>query len=102
MNEYLSGRKTLNLGHRHTQFKGAALNKANNQQITNVDIKFISADGTFEIRTDENGKYRERLNPDTYNIIVTHPDFDPFTIDGVKIQAGELKVENFEMVPKVN
>ncbi len=98
--EYKEARKTLDLGHRHTQFKGAAVNKSTNQEIMNVDIRFISADGTFEIKTDQNGKYRERLNPEVYNITVTHPDFEPYTIDGVKIQPGEIKVENFEMIPK--
>jgi len=45
------------------------------------------------------GKYREVLYPDVKVIIAAHPDFEPFVIEGVKIQAGEIKVVNFVMMP---
>ncbi len=98
--EYKLARRIINLGHRHTQFKGEAVNKLTNQQISNAEIKFINADKTVETLTDQNGKYREHLNPDIYNIIVTHPSYEPFMIEGIKIHPGEIKVGNFELVPK--
>jgi hypothetical protein len=99
--EYKKNRLIINLGHKFTQFKGFTLNKETQSSLSNVELEFKNAERSVKIKSDNDGKYREVLNPDVYDIIATHPDFEPFIIEGVKIQAGEIKVENFEMVPKV-
>ncbi len=100
--EYKKSRKIMNLGHRHTQFKGITISKETQQHLSNVQIEFRNQSGSFTIKTDQNGKYREVLSPDIYDMIVTHPDFRPFIIEGIKILPGEIKVENIEMIPISN
>ena len=99
--EYKKNRLIINLGHKFTQFKGFTLNKETQTNLSNVELEFKNAERSIKIKSDNDGKYREVINPDIYDIIVSHPDFESFTIEGVKIQAGEIKVENFELVPKV-
>jgi hypothetical protein len=98
--EYKKNRVIINLGHKYTQFKGITTNKETQKLLSNVELEFKNAERSIKIKSDNEGKYREVLNPDVYDIIVTHPDYEPFVINGVKIQAGEIKVENFEMIPK--
>lgn len=98
--KYKSNRIIIDLGHKFTQFKGVSINKETQGMLSNVELEFKNAKRSVKISTDNDGKYREILNPDIYDIIATHPDFEPFMINGVEIQAGEIKVENFEMVPK--
>jgi hypothetical protein len=98
---YRKNRKILNLGHHFTTFKGEAKNKKNGVVLSNVELEFLNSKGeTFTISTDATGKYRERLDPDTYKITAIHPDMQPFIIEGVQIQPGEIKIENIEMLPK--
>ena len=99
--EYKKNRLIINLGHKFTQFKGFTLNKETQTNLSNVELEFKNAERSIKIKSDNDGKYREVINPDIYDIIVSHPDFESFTIEGVKIQAGEIKVENFDLVPKV-
>jgi hypothetical protein len=99
--EYKKNRLIIDLGHKFTQFKGLTLNKETQKLLSNVELEFRNSERSVKIKSDNDGKYREVLNPDVYDIIVTHKDFEPFVIEGVKIQAGEIKVENFELVPKV-
>lgn len=99
---YRVNRKILDLGHKFTTFKGEAKIKDSEIVLTNVQLEFLNSKGEiFTNSTDENGKYRERINPDTYKITAIHPQMQPFVIDGVKILPGELKVENLEMSPKI-
>lgn len=98
--EYKRNREIIDLGHKYTQFKGVSVNNETEMPLSNVELEFINKERCIKIKTDNEGKYREVLNPDVYNIIATHPDFESFVIEGVKIQAGEIKVENFVMVPK--
>lgn len=97
--EYRKNREILNLGHRYTQFKGLTVNKATGLELTEVEIEIISKDGELKLKSNDDGKYRVRLDPDTYTLRATHPNFEPFIIENVKIQAGEIKVENFVMRP---
>lgn len=65
-------------------------------------MEFRNENGeVFKIKIDINGKYRERVHPDIYSIYVTHPNFQPFLIEGQKILPGEMRVENFELTPIV-
>lgn len=98
--EYKNNRIIIDLGHRYTQFKGEAMDKTTHEKVAFTEIEFVSAERRVTVKADENGKYRERLHPDIYDIIAKHPNYEPFVINGVKIQAGEIKVENFELVPK--
>jgi hypothetical protein len=98
--EYRNNRIIIDLGHRFTQFKGKAIDKITHEKVAFTEIEFISADRRLTVKADESGNYRERLNPDIYDIIARHPNYEPFVINGVKIQAGEIKVENFELIPK--
>lgn len=99
--EYKKNRSIINLGHKYTQFKGVAVNKETKDNLSNVTLEFKNSERTIIIKTDNDGKYREVLHPDVYDIIATHPNYEPFVINGVEIQAGEIKVENFELVPRV-
>ncbi len=98
--EYKKNRLIIDLGHKFTQFKGFTLNKETQANLSNVELEFKNAERSIKIKSDNDGKYREVINPDIYDIIVSHPDFESFTIEGVEIHAGEIKVENFELVPK--
>ena len=100
--EYKKNRMIINLGHKFTQFKGVSVNKETDMPLSGVELEFKNVERSVKIKTDNEGRYREVLNPDIYDIIATHPDFEPFVIEGVKIQAGEIKVENFVMVPRTN
>ena len=98
--EYFNARRVQNLGHRYTQFKGVAVSGLTKDEIRNVEIQFRTKTETFVSSTDDQGKYNERLTPDVYDIIVTHPQYESFIIEGMPIQAGEIIVENFELKPK--
>jgi hypothetical protein len=101
VDKYRNDREIIDLGHTFTQFKGVAVNKITKVELSNVQIDLIGNDGELIVKTDASGKYRQRLHPDTYTIKVTHPEFEAFEIDNVKIHPGEIKVENFELVPKI-
>lgn len=100
--EYKKSRRIINLGHRHTQFKGIAISKETQQHLSNVQIEFRNHTGSVKVSSDQTGKYREVLSPDVYDMIATHPDFQPFIIEGIKILPGEIKIENIEMIPLSN
>jgi hypothetical protein len=100
--QYKQNRIIIDLGHRHTQFKGITVNKETQMNLSEVEIEFRNSERSIKIKTDENGKYREQIHPDVYDLIATHPNFEPFTIEGVKIMPGEIKIENFELVPLTN
>lgn len=100
VNLYRSNREIINLGHTYTQFKGTAVNKETGIELSHAQIDLISKDGELVTETDNNGKYRQKLNPDTYTIRVTHPEYELLEMKDVKIQPGEIKVENFELMPK--
>lgn len=99
--KFKSARSIIDLGHKFTQFKGTTVNKKTGLELSDVQIEVIGKDGELIVNSDLEGKYRLRLDPDIYALRATHPNFEPFEIDAVKIQPGEIKVENFEMVPKV-
>lgn len=101
VNRYRANREIIDLGHKYTQFKGMAVNKETGIELSHAQIDLISKDGELITQTDNEGKYRQRLNPDTYTIRVTHPAYELLEMKDVKIQPGEIKVENFELVPKV-
>lgn len=99
--QYRENRRVLDLGHRYTTFKGAAKIKDSDVILSDVQLEFLNSKGEiFTNATDDTGKYRERLNPDTYKITATHPQMQPFIIEDSKILPGEMKIENLEMVPK--
>jgi len=97
---YDTNRKVIDLGHRYTQFKGLSVAKGTQTTIMGVEIEFRNANGSVKVTTDVNGKYRELLNPDVYDMIATHPLYETFTIEGLEIHPGEIKIENLELVPK--
>ncbi len=98
--EYFAARRVQNLGHRYTQFKGVAVSGLTQDELRDVEIQFSNGTETFIAKTDENGKYVERLNPDVYDIVVSHPQYESFVIEGKRIEPGEIIVENFELKPK--
>lgn len=95
--EYSRSRVIIDLGHKYTQFKGVTINKETQLELNGVELEFRNAERSIKITA--NGKYREVINPDIWDIIATKPGFQPFMINGVQIQAGEIKVENIEMKP---
>jgi|GEM_PF-6450784 len=100
--EYKRNRVIIDLGHRHTQFKGMTSSQGTQKPLSFVELEFRNEERTLKVKSGNDGKYKETLHPDIYDIIATHPDFEPFIISGVKIQAGEIKVTNIELVPKIN
>ena len=100
VNRFRANREIIDLGHKYTQFKGTAVNKETGIELSHAQIDLIGKDGELITQTDTKGHYRQRLNPDTYTIRVTHPEYELIEIKDVKIQPGEIKVENFELVPK--
>ena len=99
VHEYNSNRMVIDIGHRFTLFKGQLMAKGTTTLLTGVELEFKNAKGSVKVKA--NKMYKELVNPDIYDIIATHPDYEPFLIEGVKIQAGEIKVENIELVAKV-
>ncbi len=45
-------------------------------------------------------KVRWNFDSDVYDIIAKHSLYEDFVIEGKRIEAGELIVENFQLVPK--
>jgi hypothetical protein len=87
--DYKSNRIIINLGHKFTQFKGVTINKDTQEEINGVELEFKNSERSIKITVD--GNYREVINPDIWDIIATKPGFEPFVINGVKIQAEKLR-----------
>jgi hypothetical protein len=99
--KYRESRRVIILGHRYTTFKGLVKVKDQPTVLSNANLEFRNEEGeVFSVKTDLNGKYTERIHPDIYSIYVTCPTFESFLIEGQKILPGEMRIENFELVPK--
>jgi len=97
---YKGNRIIISTGHRYTQIRGVAVQKGTGKKLENVQLELKARNRTVKVKTNFDGVYKQLLHPDIYSIIATCEGFEPFVIDGVKIKAGEIKVENMEMVAK--